>query len=278
MIKQILIILIILLIILGVYLSRESIKLDSSVSNNDYCQNYSNSRYNCPYNQNSCQKIKQSGYSDLLCVFNIKFLDNFNLIEFIKKLFAKEYSEEDIFNESYYIKKDTRQIKLSYCKKDISECELNSNFIKIKNDGIIRISQEKDAKFYYIYTPYYFFTTFLKELYTNELEIKTYTDLLQQIEQLEIQDCSNFTETQINSTEYQTKCIFNRVNNLDAINSVLENTMFKAIPEQILYDLYVYLKEIKIKQTEITMLEYLLYVNLDNKYNNTNYKIKFSEK
>lgn len=276
---QIVLILLIIIIVISVsFVSIESSKLNSVSQNNNFCQNYKSEKYSCPYNNNACQKLKQKGYPEFLCVFNTTFLDNFNFITFIKNLFNKEYNSEDIYNEIYFIKKDTRTVKTFDCKKDVSECKIDDNYIKIKNEGLIRISKQKDSDSYYFYTPYYFFSTFLKDIATNEIQINTYEDLLYQIEQIEINSCSDFTEKEINSKEYQTKCIFNKIANLDAIVSVLERTLFESVPETILQELYTHLKNIMIKQEEITMFEYILYISLDNKINNTNYKIKFLQK
>lgn len=262
---------IILIIILILYyiniLYTESIKLKSNDSSNTYCDNYVNEKYECPYNRNACGRIKNQGYPELLCMFNESFLKNFNIFKFFK-------GGEDVYNSVYFIEKDTRKIKFLKCNNNINLCELNGKDITIKNDGLMRISKEPDTENYYVYTPYNFFVSFMIEVVTNKQNIKTADDLLKKINEIEIKDCSNLTKKQISSAEYQTTCIFNRITNLDAIDSTFNDILFKHLDKNIFIELDNIFKD----KTEMTLIEYLLYVSSNNFINGNKYKLKFLKK
>lgn len=264
------IILIIILLLILYYLNllyTESIKLKSNDSNNTYCDNYINNKYECPYNRNACTRIKKQGYSELLCMYDESFLKNFNIF----KLFR---GGQDVYNSVYFIEKDTRKIKFLKCNNIINLCEFNGKDIIIKNDGIMRISKESDTEDYYIYTPYNFFISFMIDIVTNKQSIETADDLLKKINEIEIIDCSNLTKEQLSSVDYQTTCIFNKITNLDAIDSTFNTILFKHLNKNIFIELDSIFKD----KTEMTLIEYLLYVSSNNFINGNKFKLKFLKK
>ena len=242
----------------------ESTKLNSNDSNNTYCDNYVNDKYECPYNRNACERLINQGYSKLLCMFDESFLKNFNILKLFK-------GGPEVYNSVYFIEKDTRKLKLLKCNNTINLCEFNGKDITIKNDGLMRISKEADTENYYIYTPYNFFVSFMIDISINKESIKTADDLIKKINDIEIIDCSNLTKKQLNSIEYQNKCIFNKITNLDAIDTTFNNILFKNLGKNIFIEINNIFKD----KTEMTLIEYLLYVSSNNFINGNKFKLKF---
>ena len=108
----------------------------------------------------------------------------------------------------------------------------------------------------------------------NKESIKTADDLIKKINNIEIIDCSNLTKKQLNSIEYQNKCIFNKITNLDAIDSTFNTILFKHLNKNIFIELDSIFKD----KTEMTLIEYLLYVSSNNFINGNKFKLKFLKK
>jgi hypothetical protein len=168
-------------------------------------------------------------------------------------------------------------------KSDLFTCShpINYKNIKLSSGEILKISfsNEQDSfgkktTDYYIIVPYIFIVDFFIALSSNEIKFNTLDDFLLKIQQIDTEYennkmCLNLQlKTRGESKPpVNTTCIFFNFTNLGSLVKIFEKSLIKYIPVNILKDYYNKI-DIKIKNGQVTIFEYVMYISSLNTINN----------
>ena len=264
------------------YFSNEGNKL-SKKDAGDLCDNFDvNSKFLCPYGRNACKLHEENGYSDIYCPFNYALVADKPLgtrQKILSSVFNGTIKKEDIYNENYFIEKQTKVIKEIKCDFTNKLCEdINTGkFINIYNDGLIELSEynyeESDVIKLYVYASYKLFVDFNISILSGELKINSLDDLNRGFNNVkQTLGCENVLYRERENDKYKTQCLFYGISDLPVISETFTKTFIPAIPRDVLVS---YFASVKLKiqlLNKLSLFEFVMYMTLENYLNNRNYK------